>query len=78
MSRLDELNWDNGNGLDELIAWGITPIRALVKGMHVFFDVYDDTEEMMNLAKTLAYEIEDKIDEIDACLDRFMNEMDRS
>ena len=71
--KLSEIEWDEGRGVQELIAWGTEPVKALVTSIQNEYET--DGEMDKNLVLTLSYLIEDKLNEMDSTIERFVTEM---
>lgn len=71
--RIDEIKWDDGQGLEDFVIWGISPLKTLA---------YYLTEGSLEpgaqeRVETLGFLIEELIEKAEECIKRFMGELDK-
>ena len=74
--RIEKLKWNNGQGLEELISWGINPIKDLTYYLRIENDGHPLEFDSINRLYSLACMIEETAEKTEECIRRFMDELD--
>ena len=73
MRRLDEITWDEGNGLEALIGWGIKPLQAFVRFIEI--ETNGTAGESNEHLESISYVMEETLDNMERCIFRLMEEV---
>ena len=74
--RIEEIKWEDGEGLEDFILWGIKPIKDLA----FYLQAENDGSiggDHNSRAETLAYLVEELAEKMDECIKRFIDELDK-
>ena len=74
MSRLDETTWNNGQGLQELLTWGVNPMKYACSLVQENSRVDLKTPEGERVEFGLCVLVE-KVDEVESAINRFFAEV---
>ncbi len=66
---LHQIKWDDGLGLEEIVTWGLNPIKELLE----ILDEHNEDED--SRLTFFYYEIRNKLQEIEATLYRMRREI---
>ena len=73
MSYLEDVKWDNGKGLDDFIAFGISPARTLTD---MVFEETASINRYPGELNSLCFAVLDYLDDMEKCIYRFMDEVE--
>jgi len=74
MTRLQQSQFEHSADLEEIVTWGITPMKRLLELMDAYIEdnLDEDDEDVMVFFR---YEFEDKINGIEEAIYRFIKAM---
>ncbi len=73
-TALKDLNWNGGDNLEELVTWGITPIKELVRILDEEIEEMDNDDPSMNRFIFVMYEMDHKIEELEEVFYRWLKQ----
>ncbi|MCK4830785.1 hypothetical protein KA005_84520 [bacterium] len=76
MTRLQESQFSCSADLNEILVWGIDPMKHLINFMDIYIEENLDDEDQ-DAMLFFRYEFEDKINSIEEAINRFINAMRR-
>lgn len=67
-----EIHRNNGDGLDDLVTWGTTPIKSIAEIFLTMSSVLETID--YKTLNSISYLIRDLAEDVEACLRRFAKE----